>query len=107
MLPGMPSTEIDLPTPGRVVLYAPDKSDDSIRASAMFGGTDGPEYQVLPATVLRHDGEGRVHLAVNGLPGGVFPARYGDAGGEPPVGCWCYPPRSSVRIPVVNAATQD
>lgn len=82
---------IQTPTPGRVVMYAPNKMLNEVMAQAM-AGIDNPDLQLLPATVLHHDGAGQVRLVVAGL-SGVYTARHGEVQpGEPPVGHWCYPP---------------
>lgn len=92
--------EIQTPTPGRVVLYAPDRSENYEE------GYDEPALQVLPAIVLLHDGAGRVRLHVLGIAGVIY-ARWGEvpgSPGEPPVGCWCYPAMSRSTVSVENAA---
>lgn len=82
--------KIQTPTPGRVVLYAPDKMSDDVIAGCETG-IEAPDLQILPATVLKHDGDGRVRLTVAGL-SGVYTAAHGEVQpGVPPVGRWCYP----------------
>jgi hypothetical protein len=96
-----PTTEIQRPTAGRVVLYSPSKQAEGVRAVAQPGVED-PALQVFPATVLRHEGGGRVRLVVAGFTG-IFTAAWGEVQpGEPAVGHWCYPPMTRETIEVAD-----
>jgi hypothetical protein len=85
--------QIQIPTPGRVVLYAPVIELDAVKALLEPGVEEHARAQgYLPATVIRHEGEGRVLLDVHGL-SGTYVSRYQEAApGVPAPGSWCYPP---------------